>query len=64
MERLRSEVAAMRVEDRGLALTVTISIGLAQLSAGEEDLWACLRRADHALYDAKNSGRNRLSLAA
>ncbi|SMD07518.1 GGDEF domain-containing protein [Rhizobium sp. RU36D] len=64
MERLRNDVAAMRVEDRGLELTVTISIGLAQLSAGEEDLWACLRRADHALYDAKHGGRNRLSLAA
>ena len=42
---------------------VTASIGLAELTTGESQReW--LRRADEALYVAKNSGRNRVSEAA
>lgn len=39
--------------------TVTFSAGVAQLLPGEDD-GAMLRRADEALYNAKNSGRNRV----
>jgi diguanylate cyclase (GGDEF)-like protein len=44
-------------------LTVTTSIGLAVLGKDEsfEALW---HRADTALYQAKNDGRNRVALAA
>lgn len=41
---------------------VTASAGLAQWN-GEEDQLAFYRRCDEALYDAKNSGRNRTSTA-
>ncbi len=47
----------------GKALKVTASIGIA-LSDGDEDLSEMLARADAALYDAKNSGRNRYRLHA
>ena len=39
--------------------TVTFSAGIAQLLPGEND-GEMLRRADEALYNAKNGGRNRV----
>ena len=41
---------------------VTVSIGVAQVQPGETAS-ALLERADHALYQAKRDGRNRVSLA-
>lgn len=49
-ERLRA-----RVQDAGSDASVTASIGVAML---ERDVRRALLRADVALYDAKNSGRN------
>ena len=42
---------------------VTVSIGVAEMAPGET-CDALLRRADDALYLAKNEGRNRMRLAA
>ncbi len=55
-ERIRSEMEAHRFETAG---QVTASFGIAQLVEGEisEDL---LKRADEALYRAKDNGRNRI----
>ncbi|WP_269791384.1 diguanylate cyclase [Stenotrophomonas sp. Iso1] len=41
-------------------LTVTSSIGLAELGPDDNDVAALLRRADNAMYRAKRSGRNRV----
>jgi len=43
-------------------LTITVSVGLAALEAGES-LAQLLERADQALYAAKAAGRNRISVA-
>ena len=43
------------------AASVTVSIGVASTIAGEESLDTLLRRADGALYAAKNGGRNRVA---
>ncbi|UHS62976.1 GGDEF domain-containing protein [Agrobacterium vaccinii] len=46
----------------GLPLRPTASFGVASLSAAS-DLQDAYRRADKALYEAKNSGRDRVKLA-
>jgi len=40
------------------ALPITASFGVAALHSGEDQIDACLERADRALYAAKNGGRN------
>ncbi|WP_415517758.1 MAG: PAS domain S-box protein [Desulfovibrio aminophilus] len=58
-ERLRLAVASMNVEHDGRPLPVTVSLGVALSSGPDESLDDLLRRADQALYEAKDSGRNR-----
>ncbi|MFG1992891.1 diguanylate cyclase [Actinoplanes sp. NPDC048988] len=58
-ERMRRAVADTPVPTSAGALPVTISVGLTQLAAGES-LDQLLARADHALYRAKDTGRNRV----
>lgn len=56
-ERLREAVAVQPVEAEGHSIPVTISIGVAQVLA-QEDINSALKRADKALYQAKEAGRN------
>lgn len=44
----------------GGKMPVTVSLGVASLLPGEVEVQSLLRRADEALYRAKNGGRNRL----
>lgn len=58
-EQLRTLVEAYDLAPEG---RVTISLGVAELTAGETpEEW--MRRADVALYESKRSGRNQTSLA-
>jgi diguanylate cyclase (GGDEF)-like protein len=41
---------------------MTVSVGVAAMQAGDEDIERMLRRADAALYRAKAAGRNQVSL--
>lgn len=54
-EAVQREVAQLAVAGDGAR--VTVSLGVAELNAGER-LDDCLRRCDQALYRAKESGRN------
>jgi diguanylate cyclase (GGDEF)-like protein len=57
-EKLRETVTAAPLLEDG---PVTVSIGVAELRAGETlDSWT--RRADEALYEAKRAGRNRVAI--
>jgi len=59
-ERLRKCVADEPFVLNGQPLTVTISIGIAHCGATDNPE-SIIARADAAMYDAKRSGRNRVS---
>ncbi len=58
-ERLREQVAETVVEHNAGQVRITVSIGAAALSANDSNGEAVLHRADTALYEAKDRGRNR-----
>jgi len=58
-ERVRQQVESLRFPAVSQQLRVTISIGVAAYR-NLENIDATLARADQRLYDAKNSGRNRV----
>lgn len=60
-ERLRQQVAAGAIDiGSGNTLNCTLSIGVADWTDKTEDVEKLLHRADQALYEAKNSGRNKV----
>ena len=62
-ERLRRNVEALDLSDLAPQLRVTVSVGLAELSAEDALLEQLVQRADLALYRAKAAGRNRVESA-
>jgi diguanylate cyclase (GGDEF)-like protein len=63
-ERLLATLAGTPLCIPPITITVTASVGLAQVQPGDEELEQVLLRADSALYEAKRSGRNRVIVAA
>jgi len=62
-ERIRKAVSGIAFElPDGHEIGVTVSIGVACFPGGIGNLEAILDRADQALYQAKNTGRNRVFL--
>ena len=58
-ERIRSTVEATAFETVG---PITVSIGATQMRSDDTDCTPVFTRADHALYTAKETGRNRVVL--
>lgn len=65
-ERVRREVAAMpfRVQGLNKPLDITVSLGVSTSVPPDDTQDALLKRADEALYRAKQSGRNRVEAEA
>ncbi|HWQ08391.1 MAG TPA: sensor domain-containing diguanylate cyclase, partial [Holophaga sp.] len=62
-ERLRRSVEALDIQLPGrTAIQVTASFGVSVLTSGDPAYEAVLRRADKALYRAKQAGRNRVEV--
>lgn len=62
-ERIRKGIEGMSVEHNGVAVRVTISIGVAHLDwVSGTTLQELIHRADQALYQAKAEGRNCVSV--
>ena len=61
-ERIRAEIARspFSVGREGKTAEVTISVGVSSVLKGSDTVDGLIKRADIALYEAKNSGRNRV----
>ena len=59
-ERLRKGLRSFPIRVGATTITVTCSAGVAELEAGDGDGQPLLRRADEALYAAKEAGRDRV----
>jgi diguanylate cyclase (GGDEF)-like protein len=63
-ERLQKSLAKQKLEapvlNASKSISPTLSMGIAEFSKEDADFGALLSRADHALYQAKNQGRNRI----
>jgi diguanylate cyclase (GGDEF)-like protein len=62
-ERLCRHVRSLLIKSGEQEITVTVSIGIAQYKIHKEDWQAFLNRADAALYQAKNSGRDQWAVS-
>lgn len=66
-ERIRATLAAQEVQFEGEFIHFTASLGVALVSAEElnisDGIHSALGRADHALYQSKREGRNRVTVA-
>lgn len=63
-ERIRRAVEGAPFAVPGATIDVTVSIGVAIAGAGDGNAEAIIKRADSALYEAKDTGRNRVSFFA
>jgi diguanylate cyclase (GGDEF)-like protein len=63
-ERLRQQLKQRPFTVDGIAVTVTVSIGLAEASVSMSSVDALMKAADRALYQAKAAGRDRAVVAA
>ena len=61
-KRLQTTVAAQGVPTEGGVVAVTISIGVAELQLEDASFDEVLKRADDALYQAKQNGRNQVAI--
>lgn len=61
--RLSKQVRETIIQVEDHTLNITISIGIAQFRNGEDTWETLLNRADNAMYEAKNNGRNRWVVA-
>lgn len=59
-ERIRARLEESAIDFNGTRIRVTASIGLAEVTRDGDTPGALISRADAALYDAKQSGRNRV----
>jgi diguanylate cyclase (GGDEF)-like protein len=62
-ERLRLVIAESPIGTAAGPISVTASVGVAELDDRDVDLDRLLQRTDAALYEAKRAGRDRIALA-
>ena len=63
-ERVRERITRYPYLAGEMLIEVTASLGVTELQKTDKDIKELLKRADEALYEAKASGRNRVTMAA
>ena len=63
LERFRKTVETLDLNYHGFPINITVSIGACQLSKDIKTKEALLEKTDMALYEAKNTGRNKTILS-
>ena len=58
-EKIRTQIESSIYKNDKIEIKTTISLGISQLRAEDDDLDSIIIRADKALYEAKNTGRNK-----
>jgi diguanylate cyclase (GGDEF)-like protein len=58
-ERIRRAIESSPISYGALAISATVSIGIAVIAEADRDVQDMIERADQGLYQAKNTGRNR-----
>ena len=62
-ERLRKDIDSMRIDYEGKNISITMSFGIASFDpANDTSKTDLIKKADHALYQAKKAGRNKCRL--
>jgi len=64
LERLRLNIENTNIEYDGKIISCTISIGLCTVIPPNENLTQMYKKSDYALYQAKNSGRNKINVSS
>ncbi len=59
-DRIRTELEAHPFKVSQGSISKTMSLGVSMFPSDNEDFWECTKYADVALYQAKESGRNRV----
>lgn len=59
-ERIRAAIENLQTTVEDSDINCTISLGIAAVDVSNESIESALNRADKALYEAKNTGRNRI----
>jgi diguanylate cyclase (GGDEF)-like protein len=59
-ENIRAAVEELKVQVAGIVIQKTISIGISDFPTDSETFWQAVKFADVALYQAKETGRNRV----
>jgi len=59
-DRLRINISKHEILFEKRLIRVTVSIGLSELKEGDSDIQTIIKRSDKALYEAKESGRNKV----
>ncbi len=61
-DRIRTSISTLVVETSAGSLTVTMSVGGARMDHGCSDVESLVARADAALYESKQNGRDRVTI--